>query len=57
METTDSERATKARQTAQQLLLDLRDLHAKTDSMAVEELTSQLIQQTAEISRILNRLI
>ena len=54
--TQNEERLVKAQQTAQFLLADIHEIHAKTPSVAVEELTFPLIEQVANISRLLGRL-
>jgi hypothetical protein len=56
MDETERQRLTKAHQSAQQLLADVREVHGKTDSMAVEELMTHTLQQVVEISRLLRRL-
>ena len=50
------EKMVKAHHSAQLLLSDLREIHAKTDCVALEELMSNAIQQVANISRLLGRL-
>jgi hypothetical protein len=50
------ERLGKAHQAAQLLLSDIRDIHAKTDCMALEELMCPQIEQVANLSRMLGRL-
>jgi hypothetical protein len=52
----ERERLTKAHQTAQLLLTDVREVHAKTDCLAIEELMIGTIEQVAKISRLLGRL-
>jgi hypothetical protein len=56
MDANERERLTKAHQAAQLLLADVREVYAKTDSVALEELASVMIQQVASISRLLGRL-
>lgn len=56
MDENEQERIAKAHQTAQLLLNDLREIHNKTDSVAVEELMQTAIQQVANLSRLLDRL-
>lgn len=56
MPQTERERLTKAHQSAQFLLNDLRDIHAKTECVAVEELMMTAIEQVANTSRMLGRL-
>jgi hypothetical protein len=56
MKPSERERLTKAHQSARQLLADVRDLHAQTENVALEELALKLIEQVAEISRLLGRL-
>ena len=52
----ERERLEKAHQTAQLLLSDIREIHAKTDCVALEELIFPLIERVANISRLLGRL-
>ena len=56
MDAMELERLTKAHQTAQLLLADAREVHAKTDSVALEELMIGVITQVTDISRLLKRL-
>jgi hypothetical protein len=56
MTSNDLERLEKAHQAAQLLLNDLRDIHSKTQCVAIEELTLPLIKQVANLSRLLGRL-
>jgi hypothetical protein len=56
MDKNEQERLTKAHQTAQLLLSDVREIHAKTNNLAVEELMMGTIEQVAAISRLLGRL-
>ena len=56
MDPTEQERLVKAHQAAQLLLGDVREIHGKTDSVAVEELMLPTIEQVANISRLLGRL-
>ena len=56
MDAAERERLTKAHQSAQLLLADVREVHAKTDSVALEELMMGTIEQVAKISRLLERL-
>ena len=56
MDPNEKERLQKAHHTAQLLLSDVREIHAKTDSVAVEELMFPLIGQVANIERMLGRL-
>ena len=52
----ERERLHKAHHAAQLLLADVRDIHAKTDSVAIEELMFPHIEQIANLSRLLGRL-
>ena len=52
----ERERLAKAHQTAQLLLADIRDIYAKTDCLAVDELMFPCIEQVAKIVRLLGRL-
>jgi hypothetical protein len=52
----ERERLTKAHQSAQQLLSDLREVQAKTDDLAIEELMLIGLEDVAKISRWLGRL-
>ena len=56
MDAMELERLTKAHQTAQLLLADAREVHAKTDSMALEELMIGIITQVTDIGQLLKRL-
>lgn len=56
MDSAERERLTKAHQAAQLLLADVREVHAKTDSVAIEELATGIIEQVVNISRLLGRL-
>ena len=56
MNQNERERLEKAHHAAQLLLSDIRDIHAKTDSVAVEELMFPHIEQVADLSRLLGRL-
>lgn len=56
MDVNEKERLTKAHQAAQLLLADVREVHGKTDSVAVEELAVGIIEHVVNISRILRRL-
>lgn len=56
MDSNEKERLTKAHQAAQLLLADVREVHAKTDSVALEELAVGMIEQVVNISRVLRRL-
>ena len=56
MDKNEQERLTKAHQSAQLLLGDVRDIQAKTDSVALEELMLAAIEQVANLSRLLGRL-
>jgi hypothetical protein len=52
----ENERLTKAHQTAQLLLSDLREVYSKADTVAVEELMMPAIEQVSNLSRLLGRL-
>jgi hypothetical protein len=52
----ERERLQKAHHAAQLLLGDIRDIHAKTDSVALEELIFVHIEPVANLSRLLGRL-
>jgi hypothetical protein len=52
----ERERLEKTHHAAQLLLADVREIHAKTDSVAMEELMFPLIGQVANIERMLGRL-
>ena len=56
MDPDEKERLTKAHQTAQLLLSDLREIHGKTDSVAIEELMQTAIVEVTNLSRLLGRL-
>ena len=56
MDENEKERLTKAHQTAQLLLSDLREIHGKTDSVAIEELMQTAIVEVTNLSRLLGRL-
>jgi hypothetical protein len=56
MNQNERERLEKAHHAAQLLLSDVRDIHAKTDSLALEELMFLHIEHVANISRLLGRL-
>ena len=56
MDAMERERLTKAHHAAQLLLADAREVHAKTDSVALEELMIEVITQVTNISRLLRRL-
>ena len=56
MDANERERLTKAHQAAQLLLADVREVCVKTDSLALEELAIRMIEQVADISRLLGRL-
>ena len=56
MDEMELERLTKAHQTTQLLLSDLREIHAKTDSVALEALMVPAIEQIASLCRLLGRL-
>lgn len=57
MDQNERERLTKAHQSAQQLLEEIRDLHAKTDNVALEELMLTSIEQVSRTNRLLKRLL
>ena len=50
------EQLVKAHHTAQLLLSEVREIHAKTESVALEELIFPQIEQIASLSRLLGRL-
>jgi hypothetical protein len=50
------ERLEKAHQAAQILLSDIREIHAKTDCVALEELIFPQIEQISKLSQLLGRL-
>jgi len=52
----ERERLEKAHQAAQLLLSDIREIHAKTDSVAMEELIFPHIEPVANLRRLLGRL-
>lgn len=52
----EKERLLKAHHSASFLVTDLRDIHAKTDSIAMEELISIMLEQAVKIRRVLGRL-
>ena len=52
----ERERLEKAHHSAQLLLSDVREIHAKTDSVAMEELIFLHIEPVANLSRLLGRL-
>jgi hypothetical protein len=56
MDATERERLSKAHQSAQLLLADIQEIHAKTNRVAVEELMFSVITQVANIRRLLKRL-
>ncbi len=56
MDANERERLTKAHQSAQLLYADVREVHAKTDDMAVEILTDEMISQVVRIGQTLKRL-
>ena len=56
MDAMERKRLTKAHQAAQLLLADLREVHAKTDNVALDELMVNVITQVTNISRLLKRL-
>ena len=56
MDANEKERLEKAHHAAQLLLSDVREIHAKTDCVAVEELIYRHIEEVANISRMLGRL-
>ena len=56
MDPMEKERLTKAHQAAQLLAADLREAHAKTDSVALEIVLLDMIEQVERISQRLNRL-
>jgi hypothetical protein len=56
MDKIERERLEKACQSAQLLSSDLRELHAKTDDMALEILASEMLGQVARMSQVLTRL-
>ncbi len=56
MDAMERERLTKAHQTAQLLLADVREVHAKANDVAMDELMIGVVAQVANISRLLSRL-
>jgi hypothetical protein len=56
MNQNERERLEKAHHSAQLLLADIREIHAKTDSVAMEELVFPHIEVIANLSRLLGRL-
>jgi hypothetical protein len=56
MDAMEHERLTKAHQAAQLLAADLRETHAKTDSVSLEILLLDMIEQVGQISKRLSRL-
>jgi hypothetical protein len=56
MDAMERERLTKAYQTAQLLLADVREVHAKAISVAMDELMIGVVAQVANICRLLKRL-
>lgn len=56
MDAMEKERLTKAHHSAQFLAADLRETHAKTDSVAAEILLLDMIEQVERISQRLHRL-
>jgi len=56
MSDNERERIVKAHQAAALLLADLREVQAKTDFIALEELMLDSIDQVAKISRRLGRI-
>ena len=56
MDANERERLVKAHQTSQLLYADVRVIHAKTDNMAVEILTDEMIGQVVRIRQVLKRL-
>lgn len=56
MNQNERERLEKAHQTTQLLLSDIREIHGKTDCLALEELAGPMFAQVASISRLLGRL-
>jgi hypothetical protein len=56
MDPMEKERLTKAHHAAQFLATDLCDAHAKTDSVSLEIILLDMIEQVGQISRRLNRL-
>ena len=56
MDAMEKERLTKAHHAAQLLAADLREVHAKTDSVSLEIITLDMIEQVERISQRLHRL-
>ena len=56
MDAMEHERLTKAHQAAQLLADDLRDVMTKTDSVSLEILAMDMIEQVMKMSQRLNRL-
>jgi len=56
MDAKERERLTKAQQTSQLLMSDLKEIHYTTDSVAVEELMQVAIVEVSNLSRLLERL-
>ena len=56
MDRMERERLTKAHQAAQLLAADLRETHGKTDSVSLEIITLDMIEQVERISQRLHRL-
>ena len=52
----ERERIVKSHQAASLLLADLREVQAKTDSVALEEMILDSIEQVAKLSRRLGRI-
>lgn len=52
----ERERLEKAHHAAQLLLADIREIHAKTDCVVMEELIFLHIEPVANLSRLLGRL-
>jgi hypothetical protein len=56
MDANEKERLEKAHHSAQLLLADVREIHAKTSWVAMEELMFLHIEPVANLSRLLGRL-
>ena len=56
MDANEKERLVKAHHSAQILLADVREIHAKTGWVAMEELMFLHIEPVANLSRLLGRL-
>ena len=56
MNQNERERLEKAHHAAQLLLSDIREIHAKTDCVVMEELIFLHIEPVANLSRLLGRL-